>query len=218
MRLHTVLITYNRLDLTKRALDSYVATVTAPWSVMIVDNGSTDGTLAWLANESPAPFLSLGQNRYPGVACNRGWALAPHDANVLHRADNDFEFLPGWCEELARCFKDPTVGQVGLRTDAEEEFAPANVGGCNAIRRELWDAGLRYDERPWPTLREELGRGTTEDTLMSPAVIGMGYRWRRVERPCVANMATNDPDDPYYVVTHRDRGLVPDPARLGLKP
>ena len=45
MKLHTVFITYNRLELTKRAIASYLETVSVSvLGFMVVDNGSTDGT------------------------------------------------------------------------------------------------------------------------------------------------------------------------------
>ena len=81
MNIHTVLVTYNRLDLTKQALASYLETVTGPFSLTVVDNGSSDGTREWLMNPSPTDFkvsvILLPENKYPGYACNRGWEQAP---------------------------------------------------------------------------------------------------------------------------------------------
>ena len=173
--IHTVFVTYNRLDLTKQAVASYLETVTAPFTYIVVDNGSSDGTEEWLA-ESDHPCLLIGENRYPGYACNRGWEQAPPTARFLHRADNDFTFLPGWCDRVLDRFLAAKVGQVGLRTGAEELWAAFNVGGNCAIRRELWDGGLRYDETPWP----QLPPGFSEDSYLSPAVRKMGHTWTRV--------------------------------------
>jgi hypothetical protein len=112
---------------------------------------------------------------------------------------------------VAEVFENEKVGQVGLRTSAEELNARGNTGGNCVIRRELWDAGLRWDERPWPQLRDELGPGITEDSLMSPAVEAMGYTWTRVRRPCIQPISSEvpdqDPDWPYYLQTFRDRGI-----------
>ena len=70
-----------------------------------------------------------------------------------------------------------------------------NVGGNNVIRRELWDAGLRYDERPWT----KLPPGHSEDTYMSPAVENMGYTWKRVAEPCIYGVSVNENrNEPYY--------------------
>lgn len=199
MKLHTVFITHNRLELTKRAIESYLETVTVPFSFIVVDNHSTDGTYPWLVDQfenhwgNETAFLALEKNFYPGYATNAGWEKAPENATHLHRADNDFIFLPGWCEEVERRFRNQKIGQVGLRTLEEEGDFP-NVGGNCVIRRELWDAGLRYVETPWP----ELPPGYSEDSYFSPAVEAMGWHWTRVRRPCIRSIETVDAEDPYY--------------------
>ena len=207
MKIHTVFITYNRLDLTKQALASYLDTVAMPYTYLVVDNCSTDGTNEWL-NTWDHPYQTLTRNRYPGYAANIGWEQAPDDATHLHRADNDFIFLKGWCEEVERIFQNPKIGQLGLRTDEEERFVRDNTGGNCIIRRDLFDAGLRYDERPWPELRDEVGAGHTEDSLFSPEVKRMGYTWTRVKRPCIQAISPESAEDPYYRQTWRDRGIV----------
>lgn len=206
MKIHTVFVTYNRLDLTKIAIESYLETVDVPFTYVVVDNASTDDTPIWL-REHDHPAVFFPDNRFPGPAANVGWGMAPLDADVLHRADNDFRFLPGWCGAVAERFWDPQVGQVGLRTDDEEMHAEWNVGGNCVIRRELFDAGLRYDERPWG--HPDIPKGWTEDSLLSPAVREMGWEWTRVTRPCIAPTSTEDPDDPYYRRTWRLRGITP---------
>ncbi len=210
MRLHTVFITYNRLELTRRAIASYVDTVTEPFHYTVVDNGSTDGTEEWLKENvwGDGAYVLLGQNLYPGKACNTGWSMSHDDDVFLHRADNDFVFKSGWCTEVARIFQDENIGQVGLRTDEEEDFNTINVGGNCVIRRELWDEGLRFDERPWP--RHMVG--WTEDAYLSIAVENMGYLWKRVEKSCIDPLPTGNLDDDYYKKSLGDRGIYPPPC------
>jgi hypothetical protein len=208
VKLHTVFITHNRLELTKRAIASYLETVKMPFTFCVVDNASTDGTREWLL-EQPFMFHLLNENRYPGVACNIGWEGSV-GATHLHRADNDHIFLPGWCEEVDRVFGSAKVGQVGLRTAEEEQFTRDNTGGNCVIKRELWDKGLRWDERTWPELRDQVAPGHTEDSLMSPAVVKMGYTWTRVKKPCIQPISPETPDDPdwpFYVKSFTDRGI-----------
>lgn len=211
MNLHTVMVTYNRLELTKRALDSYLNTATEPWSLVVVDNNSTDGTQEWLLTERPEPervaVTLLPKNMYPGYATNRGWELMPNNTVLLHRADNDFVFLPDWETHVRLMFSiEPRLGQLGLRTDDEEMHNRHNVGGNCVIRRELWDQGLRYDERPWPKIARKVP-GYTEDSFLSPKVRKMGWEWGRVRQPCIQSISVESEEDPYYLQTWRDRGL-----------
>lgn len=210
MKLHTVFISYNRLDLTKRAIESYLDTISVPFSLCVVDNGSDDKTqeflLSWIHEGFGWPVLLLGENRYPGYACNRGFELAPDDASFLHRADNDFVFLSNWCAHVEHKFRNSKTGQVGLRTNEEEHFAQSNVGGNMVLRRELWDAGLRYDETPWP----DLPPGYSEDSFLSPAVSDMGWRWTRVNKSCIKSISKEDPTDPYYIQSWTDRRIHAD--------
>jgi hypothetical protein len=204
MKLHTVFVTFNRLELTKQTIESYLETVTVPFTYYVADNASSDGTHGWLYSKRH-PHCSFGTNHYPGFATNFGWELAPDDATHLHRSDNDFRYLPGWCEEVERLFEDPKMGQVGLRTDAEEGYEPTNTGGNCVIRRELWDAGLRYDEKPWG----EYAPGYSEDSFFSPEIVRMGWKWDRVERSCIQNLASGDWKDPYYAESYGARGIRP---------
>ena len=212
--MHSVMVTYNRLELTKQAVESYLETVTGPWSLTIVDNNSIDGTQEWLRHwiRSEAPINRtkihlLGENKYPGYATNRGWEDAEEDTALLHRADNDFVFLPGWDTHVRLRFStDLRLGQLGLRTDEEELFNRHNVGGNCVIRKQLFDEGLRYDERPWPKIAEKVP-GYTEDSFLSPLVRKMGWEWGRVTEPCIRPISNEDPEDEYYIRSWRDRGI-----------
>lgn len=205
MKLHTCMVTYNRLYATQKAVASLLETTAGTaHTLIVVDNGSTDGTEEWLA-DSGIPHWLLKENRYPGYACNRGWELAPPDATHLHRADNDFSYRDGWTREVERMFRrESRLGQLGLITDeVEGRFSSTNVGGNCVIARKLWDQGLRWNETPWP----EFPAGWTEDSYMTPQVVSMGYRWVRVRRPCIDGITDTDPDDPYYQQTYRERNI-----------
>jgi len=207
--IHTVIISYNRLALTRQAIESYVQTVTLSYSLVVVDNASDEATCEWLLDnrrEFGYELIMLPVNRYPGYATNRGWELMPEKTTLLQRGDNDFAFLPGWCEEVVTRFNKPSIGQLGMRTPKEELKAASNVGGNNVIRRRLWDEGLRYDERPWG---EQYPPGWTEDSLFSPAVEAMGWEWARVRKPCIVSLSREDPEDEYYKQTWAIRGITP---------
>jgi hypothetical protein len=126
---------------------------------------------------------------------------------LLHRADNDFIFLPDWETHVRLQFSiNERLGQLGLRTDDEELHNPHNVGGNCVIRKQLWDEGLRYDERPWPKIAAKVP-GYTEDSFLSPEVRRMGWEWGRVTQPCIRPISSEDPNDEYYIKSWQDRGM-----------
>src|SRR5579859_4802723 len=104
MKLLICLISYNRLAYTQRTLKSLRATISVPYYLVAVDNASTDGTQAWLTeqlqNNSINEVIFNNHNKYPGAACNAGWAVGLKNfpqATHLMRCDNDREFYrKGW--------------------------------------------------------------------------------------------------------------------------
>ena len=52
LKLCTVIVSYNRLPLLKETVFSYLATVTMPFSLVVVDNGSDEETRRWLKNSN----------------------------------------------------------------------------------------------------------------------------------------------------------------------
>lgn len=200
MRLHTVFVTCDRLELTKRTFESYLETVTVPYSFTFVDNGSTDGTAEWLRERLRYDQALLGENRYPGFAANLGFGRAPEGATHLHRSDNDVEYLPGWCDEVEKAFEDPGVWQVGLRT-VEEEGPHGAVGGNCVLHRDAWTAGIRYSEEPWTRI-------PFEDAVVAQRINRLGHIWVRVQEPCIVHTGLASSDDPYYQRTFTERGIT----------
>jgi glycosyltransferase involved in cell wall biosynthesis len=200
----SVVVSFNRLELLQLTLTSYWATVTMPYRLIVVDNGSDRETTDWLASSTVYDdLILLGENKYPGYAANFGWnrALTEYDPLYLHRSDNDVEYLPGWRDEMVRMFDThPELGQVGLRT-LEEEGPHAAVGGNCVLHRKAWDAGVRYREEPW-------GAIVHEDGHMSNTVAAAGFAWARVETPCIVHRGIADMTDPYYQETMRIRGIT----------
>ena len=79
---------------------SLAAQTQAPHEVIVVDNGSEDGTLGWLAREAPeARVLAQGRNTGFAVAANRGLLAARTEFVVL--VNTDVELAPNWIEVMA---------------------------------------------------------------------------------------------------------------------
>ena len=201
MILHSVIVSFQRLELLKRTVAGYKATVSVPHRLIVVDNGSDPDVLDWLAYETDLEFVPLEKNYYPGYACNIGFAMAGLEVTHLHRSDSDMDYLSGWCEVALERFE-PDVAIVGLRTDEEELHNELNTGGTAVISRAAWDDGLRYVETPW---KDDM----TEDWRICQDALRMGWRWTRVSRPCVVHLGGLDASaaDPYYQHSFGVRGI-----------
>src|SRR6478752_7157795 len=128
MKLLIVLITYNRLEYTKRTLRTLFSTIEVPYYLVAVDNNSSDGPQQYLESLKARNKLDMvilnPDNYYPGKACNIGWKAgleAYPQATHLMRLDNDMAFERGWDEYAAEYFETiDRLGQLGLDFDGGE--------------------------------------------------------------------------------------------------
>jgi len=107
----------NRVELTRQCLRALYRTVPAGLAeVVVVDNGSTDGTPAYLAGEAAAGRITaVRAERNLGFAraCNLGALKAR--GRLLVFLNNDTIPTPGWLEAMTRAAARPGVGVVGAR-------------------------------------------------------------------------------------------------------
>ncbi|QEM69759.1 glycosyltransferase [Geobacter sp. FeAm09] len=108
---------FNRVDLTKQCLEGLARTVGAaiPHEIILVDNGSTDGTADYLrAAGDRVAVIGNGSNQGFARACNQG-ARAARGKYLLF-LNNDTVPQPGWLEPLVRVLEDdPAVAAAGSK-------------------------------------------------------------------------------------------------------
>src|SRR5262249_33852397 len=118
-RVSIVVVTFDNLVYNRLSLESVLANTAYPdFEVIIVDNGSTDGTadyLRALSLRSPVRVLFNEYNRGFAAANNQGLSLASGDMLVL--LNNDTVVPPGWLKPLVRQLQAPDVGLVGPVTN-----------------------------------------------------------------------------------------------------
>ncbi|HRI80909.1 MAG TPA: glycosyltransferase family 2 protein [Opitutaceae bacterium] len=106
---------YNCLAHTREALRTLASSLPAALAheIILVDDGSTDGTREWLQTLSPSHRVVLNdRNLGYAAANNRGAALARGELLVL--LNNDLLFAPGWLEPmLAVHHRLPHPGVIG---------------------------------------------------------------------------------------------------------
>src|SRR5271157_2690321 len=53
MTTSVMMVTFNRLELTKRMFENFLKTTDSDYRLIVVDNGSVDGTVEWLRQLNP---------------------------------------------------------------------------------------------------------------------------------------------------------------------
>lgn len=115
-----VVVTWNNWLFTRLCLETLLgSTIHDSFEVVIVDNGSTDGTLAHLAQlaeyDERVVVVTNATNRGFAAANNQGLAMAR--GRVLFLLNNDTMVTPGWLTGLLTHLQDPAVGMVGPVTN-----------------------------------------------------------------------------------------------------
>ena len=109
---------WGQLEFTRQCLAALKSHTRRPWELIIVDNGSTDGTPDYLAGVSdmanmPVTVITNATNRGFPAAVNQGLKAARGEYLVL--LNNDVVVTDGWLEQL--------IGLVNARKGGEAEEA-----------------------------------------------------------------------------------------------
>lgn len=111
-----IILTHNGLEHTRQCLASIEAHTPEPHELIIVDNGSTDGTLDYLrdytADHDNVRVVANRTNRGFAAGNNQGLAVARGDYLLL--LNNDTIVTEGWLTRMLQVMKmHPDVGVVG---------------------------------------------------------------------------------------------------------
>ena len=94
LRCSVVIPSYNRLNVLPRAIGSVLAQDEPDFELIIVDDGSTDGTQAWLAALTDPRIQVIASERNRGVSAARNLGLAAARAPVVAFLDSDDTYRP----------------------------------------------------------------------------------------------------------------------------
>ncbi len=194
MHISFIVPLYNCLDLTQAMLRSLQATIPAglEHEIILVDDGSTDGTREWLVGRESTTIKTLLNPQNLGYAAtnNRGAAVATGDLLVL--LNNDLVLTPGWLEPMLALHqtlvKPGAIGNVQLnaKTGAidhagiyvtakgkpEHDVSPVPCGGgcgggcfCHRVTPAVTGACLMISRELWRQLGgfDEQYRNGAED-------------------------------------------------------
>jgi GT2 family glycosyltransferase len=108
---------WNQREFTRHCLFALFRHSTPPWELIVIDNGSTDGTAAYLEGvrdvaSVPVTIVTNTENRGFPAACNQGLVVASGSYVIL--LNNDTVPTAGWLDQLiALADSDPKIGMVG---------------------------------------------------------------------------------------------------------
>lgn len=107
-----VIVTFNDERAVKWCVNSIRKYTHTPHEIIVVDNGSRDGTDRYLKKNTHLRVISNGKNLGLQKALNQGFAASRGE--FLLKLDNDVIVTPGWLEGMLKCLKqDSNIGLVG---------------------------------------------------------------------------------------------------------
>lgn len=115
MKVSVIICNYNYGQFLREAVDSALAQTHPADEVLVVDDGSTDGSREVLRHYGDRIRLLFQENR--GVSAARNTGIANSGGELIAFLDSDDAWLPTKLERQVEWFEDPTVGMVytGLR-------------------------------------------------------------------------------------------------------
>lgn len=190
-----MMTTYNRLPLTIKMLDNLFRTTNYPFRLLIVDNGSTDGTMEFIKQLSETvtsrtdinnikycigyDYLLNSTNLGIGHGRNQGLVLAnKYNDEWLSTVDPDVDFPMGWLRECIEILEANPKFAIG----ANMECVPYPLTMRNGKTFQLKPAGnlgtacTVFDRR----LHNLIGFFTTEYGLYGEEDADFFFRARRV--------------------------------------
>jgi glycosyltransferase involved in cell wall biosynthesis len=205
--LSVVIPTYNRRPILEKCLRAMEQQVLAPgggiegYEIVVVDDGSTDGTRRWLREQAADfPHVRLFERCHEGAAAARNFGVKQAQGDRIVFIDSDLVVLDGFLQHHADAlhrfeqtqgsdrvftygrvvntcnFDDPTAEPFKITDYSQAFFATGNVA---IARRWLLEAGLfdtQFTQYGWEDL--ELGvRLKNLGLVMVKCPEAVGYHW-----------------------------------------
>jgi GT2 family glycosyltransferase len=109
-----IILAWNGREYLEACLDAVLNQDYARLQVIVVDNGSTDGSPEVVTEGFPEVKL-IQNGRNLGFAAGNNIGLRAADGDVLVLLNQDTQVHPGWLEALMLAFEDPDTGIAGCK-------------------------------------------------------------------------------------------------------
>ncbi|MBX2999497.1 MAG: glycosyltransferase family 2 protein [Caldilineaceae bacterium] len=163
-KISVILPTLNDSVLLKRTVEQFADTLPQPSEIVVVDNGSIDGSSDFLDRERPAHVKLIRAGRPLGVSGARNRGLQEASARIVVFSDAHMDIPERWWQPIADLLDNPSVGVVGpgIGVMGEPDLPPS--------------VGQRIAE---PTLRTEWLPFRGPDPVQTPTLGGGFMAMRR---------------------------------------
>lgn len=206
-----VVLTRNRAPFLRQCLKAIRQHSISPHEVIVVDNGSSDGTAEALHDMKYQGFVDtiITSDNSLGV-CARNLAFKVAKGEIIAQVDDDVIVTPKWDKPiLSEIYGE--IGAVGVQgAYVNPDFCgfggdiPVN-GVCDVLTGYCWafkNEGWLYDERFAPFWHEE-------SELQMRMTVEKGYRKRRIPMICSHNCQRNETTAPMNWELHdRNLGMI----------
>jgi len=126
-----VVLTWNKLELTKKFITSYLKHTLLSTRVIFVDNNSTDGTkeyLRSLTDTDHCQFHVIYNSKNEGFVTGVNQGLNIVSAPYIGIVNNDVIFTDGWLNEIIALFqKRPEIGLLNPNSNTLAAKVPAGT-------------------------------------------------------------------------------------------
>lgn len=150
-----VVVNWNGRHLLQECLEALSCQTYRDFSAVVVDNGSTDGSVAWLKDRFPAVRVMALDRNY-GFCLANNIALAQIDTEYVALLNNDAAPHKDWLDRLVAAMTETPAAGFGaskmvfydhpdIIDRAGDAYTRAGVGTL----RGRGDRALRHDERAW---------------------------------------------------------------------
>lgn len=190
-------MTFNNLECIKLCIDSIRKFTTNPIEIIVIDNGSKDGTVQWLSDQNDILKIYNNDNLGFPKGCNQGIELASGDNIML--LNNDVIVTPNWLNNLLKAlYSDVNIGAVGAVSNycSYHQAVQANYNNIDEIysfadkyntsNEDMWEARIRLIAFCMLIKREIIDKigllderftpGNYEDDDYSYRILSAGYK------------------------------------------
>jgi len=110
-----VVVNWNGLDFIRDCIQSVRKQTYAPRELVVVDNGSTDGSREWLRANASSAYRLIEFEVNTGFACGVNAGIRASSGEFIALLNHDAVAEERWLERLIDAARDPAVGMVASK-------------------------------------------------------------------------------------------------------